>query len=166
MGKENQITNCFERHPNLRLRQETMDELVGAATRARKKAHAPYSGYEVGAALLFVVGENIAPSKISTGQNIEGVTFTLTMHAEEIAAWLAYMATVMQGVQPQRGYLKALAVVHEGNSMPCGLCRQVLQEFCNNMVVINASPEGKIREIGCLSELLPEPFGPKLLGIK
>lgn len=155
MAKEQQITSFFERHPELRLEQEVINNLIAEARRAREMAYVPYSGYRVGAAVLCESGE------IYGGCNIENVTYNLADHAEQVAVDGAFFA----GEGQRHGkFIKALVVVHEGDSMPCGSCRQRILEFCDDALIINANPEGKILGISCLSELLPMSFSPGHLG--
>src|SRR5437764_383406 len=91
-------------------------ELVRLAAEARERAHAPYSGFRVGAALLARSG------RVYTGCNIESVSFTPTMCAERVALGTAIAA----GERP--GDFVALAVVGDDPqpSTPCGVCRQLL----------------------------------------
>ena len=97
-------------------------ELITAAFNAMEKAYAPYSGYKVGAALLCKNG------KLFTGCNIENASYTPTVCAERTA----FFKAVSEG---EREFEK-IAVVggKDGNVtdtfMPCGVCRQVMTEFC------------------------------------
>lgn len=129
-------------------------ELITSAIEARKKAYTPYSHFKVGAAVL--TGE----LRIYTGCNIENAAYSPGICAERNAIYKA----VSEGARK----LKAIAVVgdKEGDAItqyafPCGVCRQVMREFCNpdEMMVIVAK--------GCeeyqtytLNQLLPESFGP------
>jgi len=156
MERKHQITNFFERHPELRVEQEKIDTLIAEATEKRKMAYVPYSHYPVGAAILCQSGKTYG------GCNIENVAYTPTAHAEETAI---YQAVLAGEAKTERKFIKALVVVHEGDTMPCGICRQIIQEFCDEALIINANPEGEILGISCLSELLPAAFGPSHLGI-
>lgn len=93
------------------------DALVEAAWQAREHAHAPYSNFAVGAALLAVDG------RIFTGCNVENLSYGLTICAERVAIGTAVAAGV-------RDFL-ALAVVADTAVpvSPCGACRQVMAEF-------------------------------------
>ena len=112
---------------------------------ARHNAHAPYSKFRVGAALLTKSG------KVYTGVNVENASYGLTNCAERVAV----------GKAVSEGYRKfqAIAVVAPSASLsPCGACRQVLAEF-GEMVVICADSRNTRRvRIHLLSELLPHAF--------
>lgn len=131
--------------------------LIAAALGARRASYSPYSGYQVGASLLTPDG------KIYTGCNIENAAFTPTICAERTAVFKA----VSEG---QRRFIAmAIAGSPKGEvltqySWPCGVCRQVLREFCDpeSFRVIVAKSEEEY-EIRTLKELLPEGFGPENL---
>ena len=125
-------------------------KLVSYAVEARKNAYAPYSGYRVGAALLCTDGT------VTRGCNIENATYTPTVCAERTA----FFKAVSEG---KRGF-RAIAVVGGSGegigdySYPCGVCRQVMKEFCDpafEIVLLNG--KGEIRILR-LSELLPYAF--------
>ena len=131
--------------------------LIKTALAARKKAYAPYSNFTVGAALLAKDGQ------IFSGCNVESATFAPGSCAERTAIFTA----VAQGV---RGF-KAIAVVGgkaDGETLdycaPCGVCRQMLAEFCDpeEFVIIIAKSEDDYI-INTLGELLPMSFGPEKL---
>jgi cytidine deaminase len=99
--------------------QPTARSLIAAAREAATRAHAPYSGFHVGAALLAGDG------RIFTGCNIENASYGLTLCAERVALAKA----VSEGVTD----FQALAIAGgaaETPVTPCGACRQVLVEFC------------------------------------
>ena len=131
-------------------------ELIMAALQARKLAYAPYSGFLVGAAIYTKDG------KVFSGCNIENASYGATNCAERTAAFKA----VSEG---SREFL-AIAIVGSGDeeikdyAFPCGVCRQVLREFCNpdDMIIIVAKSTEEYRKF-TLSELLPESFGPEKL---
>ena len=136
------------------LAQETIKELIAQAIEARKKSYSPYSHYQVGAALLAKNG------RIITGCNIENAAYTPTNCAERTAVFKA----VSEGI---REFL-AIAIVGspEGDELtqyayPCGVCRQVMIEFCNpsDFWIVVAKSEEDYRMM-TLGELLPEGFGP------
>jgi cytidine deaminase len=121
-------------------------DLIEAAQAAIRHAHAPYSGYRVGAALLCEDGS------VFTGCNVENASYGLTLCAERTA--------LVSAVAAGHRAFEALAIAASGDPTPypCGACRQVLAEFCSaNMPVYVA------REDGCetipLGELLPHAFG-------
>ena len=130
----------------------TAIELLAAAKEARKNAYAPYSGFFVGAALLAADGE------VYGGCNVESVSFTPTCCAERTA----FFKAVSEGCRSFR----AIAIVGGGQgapvsyTMPCGVCRQVMMEFCNpeSFEIIAAVSESDY-QVYRLKELLPEAFG-------
>lgn len=130
------------------------DALVRAATAARERAYAPYSGFAVGAALLTSAGEIVA------GCNVENISYGLTNCAERTAVFAARAAGKL-GPPPDGPTIVAVAVVAEGTTppSPCGACRQVLHEFGPDCAVIMATPRGA-RRVTTLAALLPEAFGP------
>src|ERR1051326_1550112 len=121
-----------------------MMQLVDPAFQARRRAHAPYSGFAVGAALLTKSG------KIFSGCNVENVSFGLTICAERSAV----AAAVANG---EKDFI-AIAVVADSSepALPCGACRQVLAEFNPDLKII-ASTAGRTVEEFTLSDLLPRP---------
>lgn len=126
------------------------ERLVHAARYAQTHALAPYSNFNVGAALLLASGE------IVTGCNIENATYGLTLCAERVA-----LAKALS--EGHRTFL-ALAVVADAElpTPPCGACRQLLWEYCGDMPVVMANPR-EITMRTALGVLLPEPFGPENL---
>lgn len=136
------------------LAQETIKELIAHAIEARAKSYSPYSRYQVGAALLTENG------RIITGCNIENAAYTPTNCAERTA----FFKAVSEGIREFR----AIAIVGspEGDELtqyafPCGVCRQVMMEFCNpsdfQIIVAKSEDEYQVRT---LQEFLPEGFGP------
>ncbi len=142
------------REASLRNEEKMIDVkgLIDAAKTAMMGAYAPYSGYFVGAALLCANG------KIYTGCNIENASYSPTNCAERTA----FFKAVSEG---ERDFA-AIAVVGgkggviEGVFPPCGVCRQVMAEFCDRekFKVYLGDAEGKYREY-TLAELLPVSFG-------
>jgi len=118
--------------------------LARAAARARRRAYAPYSRFPVGAAVLTTDG------MIYTGCNVENASYGLSLCAERVAIHTA----VAQG----RRRVTALAVAGPAGAtlMPCGACRQVMDEFGVQTVIL-ASARGA-PAIVSLSDLLPWPF--------
>jgi cytidine deaminase len=123
-------------------------ELVERACTARERAHAPYSGFRVGAALRAVDGS------LHVGVNVENVSFGLSVCAERHAV----AAAVAAGVRD----LAALAICGDGEepTSPCGACRQVLHEFAPDLRVIMVGAAGAAGpvEIANLADLLPGAF--------
>jgi cytidine deaminase len=125
--------------------RSTLAALADLAREARERARAPYSGFKVGAALKTRTGE------IVTGCNIENASYGLTMCAERVAVFKA----VSEGLS---GF-DLIAVVADSKRLtpPCGPCRQILWEYCGDLVVHMRDLEGRSRTLR-LSELLPMPF--------
>jgi len=125
-------------------------DLIRAARQARRRAHAPFSNFKVGAAL------ETADGTIVTGCNIENASYGLTMCAERVAMFKA--------LSEGHRRFRRIAVVADTQevSTPCGACRQILWEFGGDLEVILANLR---RETGRrrLSELLPLPFDARLL---
>lgn len=119
--------------------------LKAAALAVQAHAYVPYSNYHVGAALLTESGEIVA------GCNVENATFGATCCAERTAVFAAVAAG-------HRAF-RAVAVVTNGAApgTPCGICRQVLAEFGNDLEVLCFTPEGAESRYN-LSELLPHAF--------
>lgn len=125
---------------------DAADALLDQARIARDHAHAPYSRFAVGAALLSVDG------RVFTGCNVENASYGLTICAERVAVFKA----VSEGVREFR----AIAVIGPGDDepcSPCGACRQVLHEFSPELRVITANGAGSSR-MWTASELLPHAF--------
>jgi cytidine deaminase len=132
-----------------RMKQEQIDALVAAATSVRTNAHAPYSNYSVGAAVLTPDG------RVFVGCNVENASYGLSVCAERHAV----AAAVSAGCKKISG----VAVVTSSNppAAPCGACRQVLAEFGDFPVVL-ADLDGRSRAT-TVSELLPSAFDPETL---
>ncbi len=129
------------------------EKLICEAIRARELAYCPYSNYRVGAALLTRDG------RIFTGCNIENASYGATNCAERTAIFKA----VSEGVRT----VKMIAIVGghgedaDDYAFPCGICRQVLREFCDptELIVLVAKNTRDYKKM-TLDELLPESFGP------
>jgi cytidine deaminase len=121
-----------------------MQHLVAAASAVRRNAHAPYSKFRVGAALLASSG------KIYTGVNVENASYGLTICAERVAVGNAVAAGERRFV--------AVAIVAPGAAMPCGACRQVLAEFGDCAVIRADARKGRPAQVEVLSGLLPRAF--------
>lgn len=127
-----------------------MNELVDAAQRVRTNAYAPYSVYQVGAAVL---GSN---GRIYVGCNVENVSFGLTMCAERNAIG----SMVADGCRA----IQAVAVVTKDGGTPCGMCRQALLEFAQDASAVRvwcASETGVTAEYR-LVDLIPDAFRSEL----
>lgn len=134
--------------------KEKQAALMRAAREARKMAYAPYSRYQVGAALL------CADGRVFTGCNVENAAFGPCNCAERTAIFKA----VSEGARE----FTAIAVTggFEDAEMPddctpCGVCRQVMAEFCRpeSFEIIMGRTDDSLRT-RTLGELLPESFGP------
>ena len=128
----------------------TPERLIELAKAAMARAYAPYSGFQVGAALL------CADGTVFTGCNIENAAFSPTNCAERTA--------IFKAVSEGRRDFSALAVCGgKGGRVtdfcpPCGMCRQVIREFCSpDFPVYIAGPEGQY-QTRTLSQLLPDSF--------
>lgn len=129
------------------LTNEMRNTLIQAAIEARRWAYAPYSNYNVGAALLTASG------RIYDGVNVENAAFPTTMCAERVAVFKA----VSEGEQR----FSAIAVVTSNGGSPCGSCRQVLAEFGLDTLVIIADDQGRVVGETSVAELLPGAFRPQ-----
>lgn len=133
----------------------TNEELCCSAIKAMENAYVPYSNYKVGAALLTKSG------RVFTGCNIENASYTPTVCAERTAIFKA----VSEG---EREFVKIAVAGGEngkisGEFPPCGVCRQVMAEFCDDeFSVLIVKSENEYTSCK-LSELLPKSFGPKHL---
>jgi cytidine deaminase len=130
---------------------EQRSQLVSAACAVRRNAHAPYSGFTVGAALLTSEG------RVISGCNIENASYGLTVCAERTVVFRA----VAEGSREFR----SIAIASSGGAAPCGACRQVLAEFCDDLeiLLVDANAPDRIRETS-LSALLPDRFGRHSVG--
>ena len=128
-----------------------ISDLITKATDAREKSHSPYSHFAVGAALLCSDG------KVYTGANIEVSSHTPTMCAERVA----FARAVHEG---ERDFVAiAVAGGPAGEAIdflcpPCGVCRQVMSEFCRGDFKIILT-DGKESRVLTLDEILPYRFG-------
>ncbi|HSI12445.1 MAG TPA: cytidine deaminase [Chthoniobacter sp.] len=118
------------------------DSLVTAAREAREKAYAPYSRFQVGAALRTKGG------RVFCGCNVENLSFGLTVCAERAAVFAAIAAGETQ--------FEAIAVVADSVQpvTPCGACRQVLAEFSSDLKICSANLQDQRYE-STIGELLP-----------
>lgn len=121
------------------------DLLLSAALAVRLNAFAPYSKFQVGAAL------EDTDERIHTGCNVENATYGLTVCAERVAVFKA----ISEGVRKFRRI--AVAADTDDLTPPCGACRQILWEFCGDIELLLVNPRGKT-ETYRLKDLFPKPF--------
>ena len=131
----------------------TGEKLLALAVEAMGKAYAPYSGFQVGAALL------CADGTVYQGCNIENAAYGPTNCAERTA----FFKAVYDGHRK----FTAIAVCGgkdgkiTGYFPPCGVCRQVMREFCeDDFIIYMAGPDGQHQKL-TLEELLPHSFSAK-----
>lgn len=120
-------------------------DLLAAAAEARKNASAPYSGFQVGAALLAEDG------RVFGGCNVESASYGLTVCGERTAVFKA----ISEGVRRFRAV--SVFTGAETPTAPCGACRQVLWDQCRDIDVIMGTENGAFVRTR-LSDLLPRPF--------
>ena len=135
------------------MEQVIIEKLIDTAIEQLKFSYTPYSNFKVGAALLAKSGE------IFTGCNIENASYTPTNCAERTA----FFKAVSEGVRD----FQAICIVggKDGNlteyAAPCGVCRQVMMEFCDPKTFqIILAVDKERYEIYTLEELMPLGFGP------
>ena len=135
------------------MEQVMVEKLIDTAIEQLKFSYTPYSNFKVGAALLTKSG------KIYTGCNIENASYTPTNCAERTA----FFKAVSEGVRD----FQAICIVGGNNgkvteyTAPCGVCRQVMMEFCNPKTFqIILAVDKERYEIYTLEELMPLGFGP------
>ena len=119
--------------------------LTDAALAARDNAHAPYSHFQVGAALESDDG------RVITGCNVENATYGLSVCAERVAV----LKAISEGVRK----FKRIAVAADTDVLtpPCGACRQILWEFCGDIEITLTNLHGKTETLH-LKDLFPRPF--------
>jgi len=126
------------------------NELINAAMKVRKNAYAPYSNFQVAAALL------CADSEIVTGINIESSSYGLSVCAER--------NTIATAVAKGKKDFIAMAIVSQNGVTPCGACRQVIFDICGNIDIILGDEKGNIQDTTTMKVLLPKAFSHKDLG--
>ena len=129
---------------------EDLDSLIAAAREARRKSVAPFSNFQVGAAVKTESG------KVYTGCNIESASYGLTVCAERVALWKALS-------EGERSFT-AMAVVTDTETLtpPCGTCRQIIWEFARGAQIVFANLRGDI-ETFAMTDLLPRAFDARFL---
>jgi len=125
-------------------------ELSDMAVSARERSYSPYSGFKVGAALYAKSG------KIYTGCNIENAAYSPSICAERTA----FAKAVCEGEREFSAIAVAGWASKPGFAFPCGVCRQVMMEFCDPAAFIIVVTDGRDYRQYTLAELLPQGFGP------
>jgi cytidine deaminase len=121
------------------------DKLITAALAVRENAHAPFSGFKVGAAVEDESG------RIFTGCNVENATYGLTVCAERVAIFKA----ISEGA---RKFTRVVVAADTDMlTPPCGACRQILWEFCGDVELVMTNLQGKSEKLR-LAELFPRAF--------
>lgn len=125
-----------------------MRDLIDAAEAVRRQAYAPYSKFQVGCAI------RSADGRIFTGANVENASLTLTLCAERSAV----SAMIAAGAKE----IAEVAICGSGPApcVPCGGCRQVLNEFANPETAIHCYGQNDECQTLSLGTLLPHAFGP------
>ena len=127
-----------------------MNPLIDAALAVRRNAHAPFSHFQVGAALADSEG------RIHTGCNVENATYGLTVCAERVAVFKA----ISEGARK----FTRIVVAADTDTLtpPCGACRQILWEFCGDVEITLVNLHGKSETLH-LKDLFPRPFDASFL---
>ncbi len=123
-------------------------KLIKTAIDMRKKSHSPYSNYRVGAAVETESG------KIIGGCNVESSSYGLTCCAERVALYSA--------ISEGHDNFKSMAISTENGGMPCGACRQVIWDLCNDIKIYICNGKELLKTIAS-SDLLPDAFDESFL---
>tara|TARA_Y100000746_G_scaffold222045_1_gene222084 strand:- start:710 stop:1093 length:384 start_codon:yes stop_codon:yes gene_type:complete len=124
------------------------EKLIKTAIDMRNKSHSPYSNYRVGAAVETESG------KIIGGCNVESSSYGLTCCAERVALYSA--------ISEGHDNFKSMAISTENGGMPCGACRQVIWDLCNDIKIYICNGRELLRTINS-SDLLPDAFDESFL---
>ncbi|HEY8279839.1 MAG TPA: cytidine deaminase [Bdellovibrionota bacterium] len=130
--------------------EELLQKAFAAALAARENAHAPYSRFKVGAAFVLNDGSVVA------GCNVENSSFGATICAERNALCAAVAKSGMVNAQ-------SLVLITDIVASPCGICLQVISDFCKGDLPIYLSTPKGLGKAKLLREFLPLPFGPEQL---
>ena len=128
----------------MQLAEATIERLLETARQAQSHAHAPYSSFQVGAAVLAEDG------RVFAGCNVENASFGLTVCAERNAV----AAAVVAGARP----IAVAVIAPRPDVTPCGACRQVLSEFGLDLVVVYGSSAPTGYTVTTVRDLLPGAF--------
>ena len=126
------------------------EPLIEAAKNARLQSVAPFSNFQVGAAV------RTANGKVYAGCNVESASYGLTVCAERVAIWKALSEGERQFTE--------LAVVADTETLtpPCGTCRQIIWEFARGAAIVFANLDGQTEEFH-IADLLPRAFDARFL---
>jgi cytidine deaminase len=133
----------------IRVSKDEQKALIDLANEVRLRAYAPYSNYQVGAALRGRSG------RIYTGCNVENAAYPAGLCAER--------AAVFHAVSEGEREFDVIAVATVNGGSPCGSCRQVLAEFGLDTIVLIADATGRLIEKTTVAKLLPGAFTPRHL---
>ena len=128
------------------LTDQERQALIDLANEARRRAYAPYSNYQVGAALRTKSG------RLFTGCNIENAAYPTGICAERVA--------IFKAVSEGERQFEVIAVVTSNGGTPCGSCRQVMAEFGLETRVLIGDGEGRLLRELSVADLLPGAFTP------
>ncbi len=128
----------------------TEESLIDIAKEVRERAYAPYSNFKVGAAVETEDGD------VYTGCNAESASYGMTVCAERV--------NISKDISSGEPKISRIAVVVDTEDLtpPCGVCRQIIWEFCGDVPVILSNLHGK-KETLMMGELLPRAFDSKFL---
>ena len=120
-------------------------DLIKQAVKAQNNAHAKYSNFTVGCALL------TKDDDVILGCNIESAAYPSTMCAERVAIYAALAKGIIR--------FKAIAIVSPLSAKPCGPCRQIIHEYLSDIPIYVSNGKTDKYETHHISDLLPYPFG-------
>ncbi len=120
-------------------------DLIKQAVKAQNNAHAKYSDFTVGCALL------TKDDDVILGCNIESAAYPSTMCAERVAIYAALAKGITR--------FKAIAIVSPLSAKPCGPCRQIIHEYLSDIPIYVSNGKTDKYETHHISDLLPHPFG-------
>lgn len=145
-GRFRAVQLCTSARATIAPMTEQYKELLAAARQARTRAYCPYSEYSVGSSVLMGDGS------VYLGCNVENANYTSTICAERTA----FVKAISDG---KRDFKVVAVATKAPDAWPCGLCRQFIAEFGQDIVVIVESPDGGINKM-TIGELLPNRIEP------
>jgi len=132
------------------LSEESLEQLIETAKTARLQSIAPFSNFLVGAAVKTEAG------KVYTGCNVESASYGLTVCAERVAIWKALS-------EGERKFTElAIVADTETLTLPCGTCRQIIHEFCEDATIVLGNLRGATEKC-TIDVLLPRAFDARFL---